>query len=137
MIPNAVESEVLIEAPIERVWAVVTQPEYVTQWWPQQGSLHSHVSRVEPPHVFSFKCALEPDQQPRPGNSTQIEFTLRAEGEATRLRVAESGFRNLDVREAEKAEYVAGARAAWQERLAGIPDCVAQATGAQVIFTSP
>jgi uncharacterized protein YndB with AHSA1/START domain len=155
MIPNEVESEILIEAAIERVWAAVTQLEYVTRWygvsaaamelraggamelsWPQHGSFRGHVSRVEPPHVLSYRCAVHPGQHPRVGNSTLIELNLRAEGTATRLHVVESGFRSLAVPDAEKAEYVAGARADWQERLAGIPECVAQITDVQMTFTS-
>ena len=38
MIPEQIEREVVIAAPIERVWAVVTQPEHVGTWFGDAGA---------------------------------------------------------------------------------------------------
>ena len=38
MVPEQIEREVLIAAPIERVWAVVTQPEHVGTWFGDAGA---------------------------------------------------------------------------------------------------
>jgi uncharacterized protein YndB with AHSA1/START domain len=153
MIPNHIELEIRIDVPIETVWAVVTRPEYLVQWyasggafldprpggnveliWPGRGTFHGHVSKAEAPHLLAYRCAVVADQQPRPGNSTNVEFTLGAEGSATRLRVSESGFRSLETTDREKAEYVAGARSNWEAAFAGIPECVARAANVQTVF---
>jgi uncharacterized protein YndB with AHSA1/START domain len=63
---------------------------------------------VEPPHAFAYRWVRRPDVTPAQGNSTLVEFTLRAEGErTTRLRVTESGFASLAWSEDEKSEYQA------------------------------
>ena len=68
MVPEQIEREVVIAAPIERVWATITQPEHVGSWfgdagaeidlrpggamtitWAKHGTSHAVVERVEPP----------------------------------------------------------------------------------------
>jgi uncharacterized protein YndB with AHSA1/START domain len=112
---DRIERETLIEAPIERVWALVTQP----GWWAAQemsdvagtvaragetvvapnsthGDFPVHVERVDPPTYVAYRWASAfPGQELRDDNSTLIEFTLADEGGKTRLRVVESGFGGL------------------------------------------
>jgi uncharacterized protein YndB with AHSA1/START domain len=112
---NRIEHDTLIEAPIEHVWRLLTQPEHVAAWyafdgaqidlrvggalvftWKEHGAYRGRVERVEPPHVFAFRFAGHvPDVEPAPGNSTLVEFRLEREGQATRVRVTESGFDEL------------------------------------------
>ena len=47
------------------------------------------VQSVEPPSQSSFRWNHPAGQEPTPGNSMLVEFTLVAEGERTRLRVVE------------------------------------------------
>ena len=114
MVPDRIEREILIDAPLEVVWAVVTEPAHVGSWfgdsaaidlrpggeamltWEKYGSFRARVEKVEPPHVFAFRWSRPADTEPRPGNSTLVEFSLSGEGETTRLRVVESGFTELD-----------------------------------------
>jgi uncharacterized protein YndB with AHSA1/START domain len=35
MVPESIEREVLIEAPVELVWSIVTEPEHVGRWHAQ------------------------------------------------------------------------------------------------------
>src|SRR5262245_40624846 len=109
MVPEHIEREILIDAPLEVVWAVVTEPEHVGAWfgddaaielrpggdmvltWQEHGSFRARVEKVEPPHVFAFRWARPAGAEPRTGNSTLVELSLSAEGERTRLRVVESG----------------------------------------------
>jgi uncharacterized protein YndB with AHSA1/START domain len=117
MIMDRIEREVTVKAPIERVWAVLTEPEHIAQWfgdgaagdprrgelvlsWKEYGDFPVVVERYEPPHAFSFRWVTgipESGTRPVPGNSTLVEFTLADDGGATRLTVVESGFESLDM----------------------------------------
>ena len=115
--------EIVVAAPPERVWEVLTSAEYVGRWfgaekaeidlrpggsfvmvWAEHGTGYARVERVEEPRLFSFHWALEAGARPAPGEQTRVEFTLAPEGDGTRLRVVESGFSTLD-RPAEKQEW--------------------------------
>ena len=112
---DSIEHEVVIKAPVAVVWALVTQPEHVAQWyafdgadielrpggrlafrWKEHGEYRGRVESVEPPHRFAFRFVGHvPDQDPAPGNSTLVEFLLEDRVESTLLRVVESGFAAL------------------------------------------
>ena len=65
MVPQRIEREILIDAPVELVWAVVTEPEHISGWfsdvaeldlrpggsmvlrWSGHGTVHGQVERVE------------------------------------------------------------------------------------------
>jgi uncharacterized protein YndB with AHSA1/START domain len=136
MIPEQIEREVVIAAPIERVWAVVTQPEHVGTWfgdagaeidlrpggaiiirWKDYGTGYGVVERVEPPHVFAWRGALIGHTEVRPDNSTLVEFTLAAEGGGTRLRVVESGFHTLAVPADEAMKQAEGNVEGWRIKM--------------------
>lgn len=133
MIPERIEREIVIAAPVERVWAVVTQPEHVGSWfgdagaevdlrpggvilihWKEWGTGYGVVERVEPPRVFSWRGALLGHTEVRANNSTVVEFTLTPEGEGTRLRVVESGFRTLDLPADEALKQAEGNVDGWR-----------------------
>lgn len=124
MVADSIEREILIEAPIEVVWAVVTQPEHVARWfsdaaefdlrpgadarftWHDEGGPYGgRVERVEPPHTFAYRWVQRVGEDLTEGNSTLVVFSLEAEGEHTRLRVTESGFAQLARTEEEKAKH--------------------------------
>ena len=136
MIPEQIEREVVIAAPIERVWAVVTQPEHVGTWfgdagaeidlrpggaiiirWKDYGTGYGIVERVEPPHVFAWRGALIGHTEVRPDNSTLVEFTLWAEGGQTRLRVVESGFHTLAIPADEALKQAEGNVEGWRVKM--------------------
>lgn len=147
MVPEQIEREVMVAAPIERVWSVVTQPEHVGSWfgdagaeidlrpggamkitWAQHGTCHAVVERVEAPHVFAYRWARPAHDAVREGNSTFVLFTLTAEGDQTRLRVVERGFRELELSADEQARYAAGNVEGWRMEIdellayvAGVP----------------
>jgi uncharacterized protein YndB with AHSA1/START domain len=136
---DRIEREVVIDAPVERVWALVTEAEHVGTWfgdagaeidlrpggemvlrWAEHGAAQGRVEQVEPPHRFSYRWApfKEPGgTEPTGGNSTLVEFTLAAEGDATRVRVVESGFESLDASDAQRRENLEGNREGWEIEL--------------------
>ncbi|MFS8096632.1 SRPBCC domain-containing protein [Lentzea alba] len=111
MTVDRIERETLIEAPLERVWQLVTEP----GWWvasepsgtavegettlcknEQYGDYPVRVETVTPRTFVSYRWASAFEgQELRDGITTLVEFTLTPEGSGTRLRVVESGFASL------------------------------------------
>jgi uncharacterized protein YndB with AHSA1/START domain len=142
---DRIEQEILIEAPPEVVWELVTDPQHVGAWfgdaaeidlrpggdaaltWEGHGTFLARVERVEPPRLFSFRWARPADTLPGGGNSTLVEFSLSAAGEGTRLRVVESGFDTLAGSEGEKAKHFADNTEGWNVELDHLREYAAKA----------
>jgi uncharacterized protein YndB with AHSA1/START domain len=145
MIADRIEQEILIAAPPEVVWELVTDPEHVGAWfgdaaeidlrsggdaaltWEGHGTFLARLERIEPPRFFSFRWARPKDTPPAEGNSTLVEFSLSAEGDGTRLRVVESGFAALVVPEDERAQRFADNTEGWNIELGHLRDYAAKA----------
>jgi uncharacterized protein YndB with AHSA1/START domain len=144
MVPDRIEREVMVAAPIERVWAVITRPEHLGTWfgdagadidlrpggamvirWAEHGTGYCVVERVEPPHRFAFRGALLGHTEIRDDNSTRVEFTLSAEGGQTRLRVVESGFSTLAMPDDERAKQAEGNVEGWRIKMDELREYVA------------
>jgi uncharacterized protein YndB with AHSA1/START domain len=126
MVPDQIERETVINAPVERVWKLITEAEHLGRWfgdagaeidlrpggamvlrWAEHGTSHGEVVRVEAPSRFAFRWAPFKDpagEEPAEGNSTLVEFTLEADGDATRLRVVETGFASLAASDEQRAK---------------------------------
>lgn len=135
MVSDRIEREVLIDAPPDVVWAVVTEPEHVARWfsdtaeidlrpggealltWDEHGTYRVRVERVEPPHTFAFRWIRRTGVEPGDGTSTLVVFELVAEGGRTRLRVAETGFADLAWPDDEKADYANQNDQGWAREL--------------------
>ena len=137
---DRIERETLIEAPIERVWALVCEP----GWWAAQdkadvagtiarqgetvmapnstyGDFPVRVERVDPPTYVSFRWASAfPGQEIRADNSTLIEFTLADEDGKTRLRVVESGFGGLAGGDELRRKALEDNTGGWAEEIANL-----------------
>ena len=125
-----IEREIVIEAPVEVVWRTITEPDQLTQWFADRVELevkpggHGYmgfgeqggpviVETVEPPTRFSFRWNHPTDEEPTPGNSLLVEFTLAGEGQHTRLRVVESGLNVLPWPDTEKQRYAEEHNGGW------------------------
>jgi uncharacterized protein YndB with AHSA1/START domain len=144
-VPERIEHEVLVDAPVERVWSVITEAEHVGAWfgdaaeidlrpggamtltWEKHGSVLGRVEKVEPPSLFAFRWARPAGAEPREGNSTLVEFTLTGEGERTRLRVVESGFPSLEGDD--QSKYAAMNTEGWRLELEDLRRYVAELVG--------
>lgn len=148
MVPDSIERETTIDAPIERVWALLTEPEHLGRWfadagaeidlrpggklaltWAEHGTNHGIVETVEAPHRFAFRWA--PFRDPAgpdvgDGNSTRVEFTLAEQGPATLLRVVETGFASLATSQETRARNVAGNTEGWAHELAELAEHAAR-----------
>jgi uncharacterized protein YndB with AHSA1/START domain len=144
MVPERIEREVVVDAPVERVWEIVTDARHVGTWfgdsaeidlrpggemivrWDEHGVVHARVETVEPPHRFAFRWARPMGAEPGLRNTTLVEFTLGAEGDGTLLRVVESGFPELDGTDEEKARYAEGNTKGWAHELDELRDYAEQ-----------
>ena len=140
MIPSAIEREVVIEAPPEVVWRVVTDPERIRQWFADEAevelrvggsgrlrfksgdSYQLQVEALDPPRRFAFRW-VQPEGSPaRADNTMLVEFLLEPEAGGTRLRVVESGFDTIDWSDAAKAKYAERHSSGWRVLLERLRD---------------
>jgi uncharacterized protein YndB with AHSA1/START domain len=140
MIPSAIEKEILIEAPVEVVWHLITEPDQIRRWFADkaeielrvggkgalafksQDSYQLQVEAVEPPRRFAFRWVRRPGLILLNDNSLLVEFILEPENGSTRLRVVESGFEAIDWSDEEKAKYAEDHTNGWQHRLGLLRD---------------
>jgi len=143
VIPDRIERETLIDAPLEIVWGVVTEPAQINRWftdaarldlrpggegvfsWEEHGSVPVRVERVERPHLFSFRWVYPEGSEPGEDNSTLVEFTLSDEGGRTRLRVVESGLASVDWAHDEKVRFLDSHTKGWERHFGTLDRYVA------------
>jgi uncharacterized protein YndB with AHSA1/START domain len=139
MIPAQIEKDILIDAPVDVVWRVITEPDQIVRWFSDEAevdlrpggqgrlvfrggdSYQLHVEAVEPPTRFAFRW-VQPSLVARLDNSMLVEFTLEPEGDGTRLRVVESGFDRVDWSNEEKARYAERHTEGWERLLGRLRD---------------
>jgi uncharacterized protein YndB with AHSA1/START domain len=131
---DRIERQILIDAPIERVWSLVSEP----GWWIGDGDRSGHVVTREgdlvvvddprygrfpvlpvsadAPGYVSFRGAY-PGEDPRKDTTTLVEFFLTEQDGGTLLRVVESGFAAMPLTAAERAEAVEGNTQGWEFQL--------------------
>ena len=139
MTPDSIERETTIEAPVERVWELLTQAAHVGRWfgdagaeidlreggemvvlWREHGSVRARIETVEPHTRFAYRWAPYKDpggDEPAEGNSTLVEFTLAPDGDGTRLRVVETGFAALATSEEQRAHNLEANTEGWAAEL--------------------
>jgi uncharacterized protein YndB with AHSA1/START domain len=114
---GSIEREIFVEASPEVVFEVVSSPEHLEQWWPDEaryeptpgspgeivfgdpaadGKVVSFtVVDARPPRSFSFRWTHPAGDVAAAGNSLLVTFDLTASGAGTRLRMTETGFREM------------------------------------------
>ena len=135
---DRIEREIDIEAPIEVVWAVITEPEHITGWftdsveldvrpggegrfgWDVKATNRKHVAnlrveRLDPPHYFAFRWNYPDGADPSETNAPLVEFSLEARGDATRLRLVESGLEQIVRSDEEKETYFTEHSSGWAQ----------------------
>jgi uncharacterized protein YndB with AHSA1/START domain len=113
-----IEREIEIDASPDTVFEVITSPQHLTQWWPDEAVLvpvpgavgelvfgdrasgeaqipQITVVEAEPPRLFSFRWVHPEGEDAHEGNSLLVSFELSPSGEGTRLRMTETGFREM------------------------------------------
>ena len=131
---GTIEREIHVDASPEVVFDVVSSPDHLRQWWPDEADyppesggagrigfrqndddvvwVQFTVVDAVPPRHFSFRWTHEDGESAAAGNSFLVVFELEPDGDGTRLRLTETGFRERgwDAAKvaAEYAEHVAG-----------------------------
>lgn len=132
-IADAVTKEVVVDASIERVWELITKPEHLQAWWAfdgakvdlQLGGIIEHFWRehgryrgiiddLDEPTRLSYRYSSVPDADPKPGQQTQVVFTLEpASSGGTLVRVVESGFADLNLSTEEQQAHKEATEEGW------------------------
>jgi hypothetical protein len=79
-------------------------------------------TRADRPALTPLPDRHIPDEEPRDGNATLVEFTLTPVGNGTRLRVVESGFRDLAIPEENQLAAANDNTGGWISKLAEFRD---------------
>jgi uncharacterized protein YndB with AHSA1/START domain len=137
MVTDRLQREITIKAPVERVWAVITEAQHLGAWFGNGGEpakvdfrpggnmLFDHgehgmrparIEQIDAPRYFAYRWLHDVDQEPTSDNSTLVEFTLRPDGDGTLLKVTESGFATLALDEAAKQKRVEMNTGGWQAK---------------------
>ncbi|MFW6204840.1 MAG: SRPBCC family protein [Actinomycetota bacterium] len=113
---GSIEREIYVDATPEVVYAVVSTPEHVREWWPDEADFEPvpgatgvisfgdsstpeakvvplTVVEADPPRRFSFRWAYDEGEAATPANSLLVTFDLVPSGTGTLLRLTETGFR--------------------------------------------
>lgn len=111
-----IEREIEIDASPATVFEVITSPEHLTQWWPDEAVIEptpgavgelvfgdrssgdAQIPRItvveaEPPQLFSFRWVYPDGEDANDANSLLVTFELSASDGGTQLRMTETGFR--------------------------------------------
>ncbi|WP_374855914.1 SRPBCC family protein [Herbiconiux wuyangfengii] len=110
-----VRRTIRIAAPIEKVWAAVTEPEHISRWfgqtaltgagagargtitWPDRDAIPVRIEVIDEPRLVSYRwcnpCLGEPvPSEIDEAHSTVFTFTLEPAPDGTQLTVVETGF---------------------------------------------
>jgi uncharacterized protein YndB with AHSA1/START domain len=133
---GSIEREIHVAASPDVVYEVLSRPEHLREWWPDDVTLDEAVPgtrgelvfgrrddpaaivealtvvEAEPPRTFSFRWTHPAGTEATRGNSLLVTFTLEPSGAGTRVRMTETGFRErgweVAVLEQHYADHVAG-----------------------------
>ncbi|MDM7487919.1 MULTISPECIES: SRPBCC family protein [Rhodococcus] len=104
-----------IAAPATKVWAALTEPELIAQWFGDRiefdatpggtgafgwtghddGPFRVLIEHVDEPKTLVYRWARDANVDPVPGNSTVVRFDLAEIEGGTRLTLVETGFEEL------------------------------------------
>ena len=144
---GTIEREIYVEASPDVVFEVVSSPDHLQQWWPDEAHYEpvpgstgdivfgEHgaggtvvpftVLEVQPPRRFSFRWTQPVGEPPVTGNSLLVTFDLTPSRGGTLLKMTESGFREMGwevaVLEQQYQDHVSG----WDFYLARLAPYVA------------
>lgn len=131
---DRIEREIFINASVHTVWELISQP----AWWvgdapgpdkvlvdgsrvvadTKYGKFTVLIEQEDSPNYLACRWASSfPGEEPREGNSTLVEFMLKAKDGGTWLSVMESGFSSLAVSEEEKRKFFKENVQGWNHQL--------------------
>ncbi|NEA35748.1 SRPBCC domain-containing protein [Streptomyces sp. SID13031] len=110
---GSIEREIQVEASPEVVFEVVSSSQHLTGWWTDGADVEATAGAVgelvwgdrenvvpivvvaaEPPRLFSFRW-VHPEGDVTAADSLLVTFELTPSGSGTRIRLTETGFREM------------------------------------------
>jgi uncharacterized protein YndB with AHSA1/START domain len=120
---GSIEREIFVDASPEVVFEVVSSPEHISQWWTDDASFDvtpgavgelvwgdraevvpMTVVNAEPPRLFSFRWCYPEGKVDDSVDALLVTFELTPSGTGTRIRLIETGFREMGWEAAKLAE---------------------------------
>jgi uncharacterized protein YndB with AHSA1/START domain len=134
--PGTIVREIHVEASPAVVFEVITSPEHLRGWWPddavldptpgavgelvfgERGSPDAQIPKVTvvdavPGHLFSFRWISPEDEAAAPGNSLLVTFVLTPVDGGTHVRMTETGFRENGWDEAVAEQHLRDHESGW------------------------
>ncbi len=150
---GSIQREIQVEASPEVVFEVITSPEHLTQWWPDEATLEAtpgfvgelvfgdrnapgaHVPAItvvdaEPPRLFSFRWVQPDGESATADNSLLVTFELTPSGSGTVVRMTETGFREMGWEAAVLEESYNEHASGWDHYVPRLADYVARLVAA-------
>src|SRR5262245_64021795 len=113
---GSIEREIHVEAAPEVVYEVISTPEHLREWWPDEADVEPVVGatgvisfgdrsapgskvvpltvvEADPPRRFAFRWVYDEGAAATPANSLLVTFDLVPSATGTLLRFSEAGFR--------------------------------------------
>ena len=126
MAERRIDREIHIDAAPEVVYEVISTPEHLREWWPDEAELEPTVGatgvvkfgeakvvpltvvEADPPKRFSFRWVYGADAVPTPANSLLATFDLIPSGAGTLLRFSETGFDESATSDEDYRDHITG-----------------------------
>ncbi|MGB6059983.1 MAG: SRPBCC domain-containing protein [Microthrixaceae bacterium] len=151
---GSIQREIRVDASPEVVFEVITSPDHLKEWWPDEATLEptpgfvgelvfgdrndpgAHVPQItvvdaEPYRLFSFRWVYPEGETASPTNSLLVTFELTPSDPGTVVRMTETGFREkgweVAVLEEEYRDHCNG----WDHFLPRLVQYVAQLVSAE------
>ena len=123
---RSIDREIKIDAAPEVVYAVISTPEHLREWWPDDAELEPTpgatgtvsfgeakvvpltVVEADPPRRFSFRWTHDEGDVATVANSLLVTFDLIPSGPGTLLRFSEIGFDESAQSDEEYRDHVTG-----------------------------
>ncbi|MEU7908049.1 SRPBCC family protein [Actinoplanes sp. NPDC049118] len=145
---GSIEREIHVDAAPEVVFEVVSSPEHISQWWTDDAGFEATpgavgelvwgdraqvvpmtVVEADPPRRFSFRwCHADGDIDS--AESLLVTFELTPAGAGTRIRLTETGFREMGWEAAKLEEWYRDHSTGWDTFVPRLGEYVARLVSA-------
>lgn len=130
----SIEREIQVDASPEIVYEVISSPEHIAQWWPDEADFSGVAGEsgtitflvdgepvavpltvvvADPPRTFAFRWTQDAGVEAVTGNSLLVTFDLVPQGSGTLVKLTETGFREMGWEAAKLEEVYADHVVGW------------------------